>query len=124
RLTAFVMTLFNVRLGAWLPNPANATQEELQLAKPRNSELALVRELCGAATDTTQAVYLSDGAHFENLGLYEMLRRRCRRIVVVDAGHDAGGTFSDLGHAIRKARIDLNVEVTMLPMRIFSRQQI
>lgn len=123
-LTAFLMTLFNVRLGAWLPNPAIATPDELLLAKPKNSALALIREMLGATTDTSQAVYLSDGGHFENLGIYEMLRRRCKRIVVIDAGQDQGCAFFDLGNAIRKARIDLNAEVTMPAMRIMSRQAI
>jgi hypothetical protein len=56
-------------------------------------------------------VYLSDGGHFENLALYEMIRRRCRTIVVVDAGCDPGRRFEDLGNALRKIRIDLGVEI-------------
>jgi hypothetical protein len=121
-LTAFLMTLFNVRLGAWMPNPATATADELRLAKPRNSIFALFREMLGATTDTSQAIYLSDGGHFENLGLYEMLRRRCQRIVVIDAGQDGKCEFADLGNAIRKARIDLDVEVTMPDIHIVSRK--
>ena len=121
-LTAFLMTLFNVRLGAWMPNPATATPDELRLAKPRNSIFALFREMLGATTDTSQAIYLSDGGHFENLGLYEMLRRRCQRIVVIDAGQDGECEFTDLGNAIRKARIDLDVEVTMPDIHIVSRK--
>jgi hypothetical protein len=124
RLTAFVMTLFNVRLGAWLPNPAVATPEELQLAKPRNSVAAIISELLGTTSDSRQAVYLSDGGHFENLGLYEMLRRRCRRIVVIDAGQDEDCRFFDLGNAIRKARIDLGAEITMGEMHIAGREDI
>ncbi|HUA76497.1 MAG TPA: hypothetical protein VMA86_02425, partial [Acetobacteraceae bacterium] len=124
RMTAFLMTLFNVRLGAWLPNPAVATAKELRLAKPRNSVIALMSELLGATSDDSQAVYLSDGGHFESLGLYEMLRRRCREIVVIDAGQDKDCTMADLGNAIRKAAIDLRAEVTMAPMRIRSRREI
>ena len=78
QLTAFVMTLFNVRLGAWLPIPANARTAadppELAAAMPRNSELALFRELIGRTDATSEAMYLSDGGHFDNLGPYEMLR--------------------------------------------------
>ena len=121
RLTAFVMTLFNVRLGVWLPNPATATAGQIRLAKPDNSILAILNELVGTSSDARQAVYLSDGGHFENLGLYEMLRRRCRQIVLVDAGEDGDCAFFDLGNAIRKARIDLGADVAMRPMRIFSR---
>jgi predicted acylesterase/phospholipase RssA len=123
-VTAFLMTLFNVRLGAWLPNPAKATADELTIAKPRNSILALLEELVGASTDSKQAVYLSDGGHFENLGIYEMLRRRCRWIVAVDAGEDADCALFDLGNAIRKAAIDFSARVEMRGMKIFSRADI
>ena len=55
---------------------------------------------------------LSDGGHFENLGLYEMVLRRCHTIVLVDAGQDGDGKFEDLGNAMRKIRIDLGVPIT------------
>ena len=118
---AFLMTLFNVRLGAWLPNPAVARLDDLALAKPRNSMVALLSDLGGRSSDTKQAVYLSDGGHFDNLGLYEMLRRRCARIVVIDAGQDEACTFSDLGGVIRKAAIDGLATVRMGEMRILAR---
>jgi hypothetical protein len=56
-------------------------------------------------------VNLSDGGHFDNLGLYEMVLRRCRQIVAVDAGCDSGYVFEDLGNAIRKIRIDLGIPI-------------
>jgi hypothetical protein len=121
---AFLMTLFNVRLGAWYPNPARATDADLRVAKPRNSLLALLYELAGRTTDHEQAVYLSDGGHFENLGVYEMLHRRCCRILVIDAGQDGGCTFFDLGMLIRKAEIDLPVRITMRTDRIAARSAI
>ncbi|WP_336490883.1 hypothetical protein [Methylobacterium nigriterrae] len=121
---AFLMTMFNVRLGAWLPNPAVALRDDLKLATPRNSVVALLSELGGRTTDTRQAVYLSDGGHFDNLGLYEMLRRRCARIVVIDAGQDETCTFFDLGNAIRKAEIDGLAKIEMGEMRILSRSAI
>jgi hypothetical protein len=121
---AFLMTLFNVRLGAWLPNPAMASTSELSLAKPRNALITLARELLGMSDDRGGAVYLSDGGHFENLGLYEMIRRRCRRILVVDAGEDPNASFEDLGNAIRKIRIDFDVAIEFTPqVAIGSRQK-
>jgi len=113
--TAFLMTLFNVRLGAWLPNPAIASTTELAKAKPPNALFTLARELMGLSSDRGRAVYLSDGGHFENLGLYEMVRRRCRYIVVVDAGADPDSGFADLGNAVLKIRIDLNIDVNFNP---------
>jgi hypothetical protein len=125
RITAFLMTLFNVRLGVWLPNPAKATADELRLARPRNSLTALVNEMLGATTDDCQAIYLSDGGHFENLGLYEMFRRRCSLMLVIDAGADEFCSLFDLGNAIRKSEIDLGISVRMRePMGLYTRTQL
>jgi hypothetical protein len=111
--TAFLMTLFNVRLGAWLPNPARATDPRINMTRssPKNSLSPLLAELGGSTDDRGEDVYLSDGGHFENLGLYEMLRRRCTYIVVSDAGADPACAFSDLGGAVRKAKIDFDIEI-------------
>jgi len=125
-LTAFVMTLFNVRLGLWLPNPTNDRNDvrDLRQNRPPNAIRALLADLMGRTTLENRAIYLSDGGHFDNLGLYEMLRRRCELIVVVDVGADPDCAFFDLGMAIRKAEIDLPVRVSMDPMRIRSRARI
>ena len=66
----------------------------------------------GLTTDEHEYVYLSDGGHFENLGLYEMIRRRCRCIVISDAACDPDYGFHDLGNAVRKIAIDLGVYVS------------
>ncbi len=61
--------------------------------------------------DTSAYVYLTDGGHFENLALYEMVLRRCRLIVLSDGSGDPNFEFSDLGNAVRKIRIDLGVPI-------------
>ena len=65
-------------------------------------------------------IYLSDGGHFENLGIYELVRRRCGRIICVDAGADPRRTFADLGNAVQKCRVDFGVDVKVNtePLRI------
>jgi hypothetical protein len=113
--TAFLMTLFNVRLGAWLANPASASAQALREPKPPNALFALAREMLGLTDDRGPEVYLSDGGHFENLGIYEMVRRRCHYIVVVDAGADPDADFTDLGNAVRKSFIDQNIEIRFKP---------
>jgi Patatin-like phospholipase len=113
--TAFLMTLFNVRLGAWLPNPAIAPAALLERARPPNALLSLARELLGLTNDLGSDVYLSDGGHFEDLGLYEMIRRRCRLILVVDGDQDPDAQFEDLGNAVRKIRIDFDVRIDFDP---------
>jgi hypothetical protein len=105
------MTLFNVRLGAWLPNPRAATASEVRLVKPPNAVIAVFSEMLGMTNANRSSVYLSDGGHFDNLGLYEMLRRQCRFILAVDAGADPDYVYADLGATLRRASIDLDARV-------------
>jgi hypothetical protein len=60
-------------------------------------------------------IHLADGGHFENLGIYELLRRRCRYIIVGDAGADPGATLADLGQAVQRARADLGAQIDIAP---------
>ena len=79
---------------------------------------ALLAELFGSTDDRSRYVYLSDGGHFENLALYELIRRRCRLIVASDAGSDPETRFEDLGNAVRKAYTDFGVEIEIDPTPI------
>lgn len=111
---SFLMTLFNARLGWWLGNPGEPGGGKLTTYDKRGPRWALrplVAESLGFTDDENPYVYLSDGGHFENLGLYEMVRRRCHYIVVSDGGQDAGCTFEDLGGAVRKIRIDFGISI-------------
>jgi len=108
----FLMTMFNVRLGWWLGNPGSAGEQTFRNEGPTFAIWPLVEEALGLTTDDRAYVYLSDGGHFENLGLYEMIRRRCRYIVVSDAGCDRDFTFEDLSNAVRKIEIDLGVTIS------------
>jgi hypothetical protein len=106
-----IMTFFNLRLGWWLANPGEPGRKVWSKAAPQIALQPLLDEAFGRTTDTNKWVYLSDGGHFENLGLYEMVLRRCHTIIVVDAGADPAYTFEDLGNAVRKIRIDLGVSI-------------
>jgi hypothetical protein len=108
---AFLLTLLNVRLGWWLGNPGPKGDKTYTFEGPRFAAKPLVMEMLGLTTDQRRYVYLSDGGHFENLGLYEMVRRRCRFIVVSDAGCDPDFAFEDLGNAVRKISLDLGVTI-------------
>jgi hypothetical protein len=109
---AFLMTLFNVRMGWWLGNPVIKSKKVYGGEGPRITIVALLSEMLGHTNDDSAYVYLSDGGHFENLGLYEMVRRRCRYIIVTDAGCDPDFRFEDLGNAVRKIALDLGVTIT------------
>jgi hypothetical protein len=107
----FLLALFNVRLGWWFGNPGSEGADTYRLAGPSFALRPLIEETFGLTTDEAPYVYLSDGGHFENLGLYEMVRRRCRHIIAVDAGADPDYGFEDLGNAVRKIAIDLGVTI-------------
>ncbi len=106
---AFLLTVFNVRLGWWLGNPRRS-DTALRLG-PKVGLMQLLDELFGQTNERAGYVYLSDGGHFENLALYELVRRRCRFIIVSDAGADPKMIFSDLGNAIRKCRTDFGIDI-------------
>jgi len=124
---AFLMALLNVRLGWWLGNPGRAGNLTFGDDGPRTAARSLLAELMGLTREDQEYVYLSDGGHFENLGIYEMVRRRCRLIIVSDAGCDPAFAFEDLGNAVRKIEIDLGVPIrfeglpNLLPRRLDGR---
>jgi len=123
-LVTFILTLFNVRLGAWLGNPGKQGDKTFYLGYPRFSVGPMIAEAFGLTNDASPYVYLSDGGHFENLGLYEMVLRRCHCIVVSDAGQDPECSFADLGEAVRKIRIDFGIPIEFGPINIYPRSQI
>jgi hypothetical protein len=116
-VTAFLMTIFNVRLGWWVGN--TRTDRLAKTAGPAFALKYLFAELFGQTDEECSYLNLSDGGHFENLGLYELIRRRCRFIIVGDGEEDENYVFESLGGAIRKARIDFGVDITISPKRIF-----
>ena len=126
--TAFLMTVFSVRLGWWLRNPRTLDEDGTSLGRPAHyprpspvfSLVALAKELLGRTDDTRSYVYLSDGGHFDNMGLYELVRRRCRYIVICDSEDDGDLKFSGIGMAIRKCRIDFGAEIS-LDLRLLQR---
>jgi hypothetical protein len=119
----FLMTMFNVRLGAWMGNPGEPGKSTYADHAPRNIIQPIIAEALGQTDDQSPYVYLSDGGHFENLGLYEMVLRRCRFIVVSDASTDPTYTYESLAQAVRKIRIDLGIPIDFEPFPVFGRSQ-
>jgi hypothetical protein len=108
--TSSFLSLFNIRLGEWLGNPRNL--ETWRRETPRFGLYWLLSELFGNTTDESDFLYLSDGGHFENLGIYELVRRRCCLIVASDAAADPDWQFADLANAIERCRTDFGVSIT------------
>jgi hypothetical protein len=76
-------------------------------------KLYFFNEMFGRLSEEGSLVYLTDGGHVENLGIYELLRRRCRLIIAVDAEADPEMSFGALVKLERYARIDLGVRIDL-----------
>lgn len=111
---SFILTIFNVRLGQWFSNPRRMKSRK-EITHPSLSLFYLIFELFGLTKETSKNVYLSDGGHFENLGIYELVKRKCDLIVVSDASADKEFKFDDLGNAVEKCRVDLGVSIELDP---------
>jgi hypothetical protein len=111
RPVSFLMALFNLRLGYWARNPRHSDHK-----MPLRPWwwVFIAREMLGIGLDAERHhVHLSDGGGFENLGIYELVRRRVRHLVVVDAGADPHATLADLGRAIERVRVDFGAEIEL-----------
>ncbi len=120
-----LMSLFNLRMGYWLANPNPASwklcfkrsraRSHPNLIFPGLSESFGRRNL----KESSRYVLLTDGGHFENLGLYELVRRRLKLILVCDGTADPSYTFSDLANAIEKVRADFGalIDITSADLR-------
>lgn len=116
-----LLALSGARLGTWLPNPRFVRNAQLKAADPSFPKALpsvrgagyFYRELLGINRFDARLVQVTDGGHYENLGLVEALRRRCRLIYCIDSSGDAAPLLSGLAEAIRLARFELGVEITM-----------
>ncbi|MDQ3152618.1 MAG: hypothetical protein M3R63_13150 [Actinomycetota bacterium] len=126
----FLMALTNVRLGVWIRNP----KHECWAAEPEQPKgwiariaaairdgwyepgaLYVLREALGGLNLKHRFIYLTDGGHWENLGLVELLRRRCTDVLCFDASSDQVGAGQDLGRAIALARSELGADIELDP---------
>jgi GNAT superfamily N-acetyltransferase len=124
----FLCTALNLRLGLWLPHPLTHKNGAPKLIPG----WLFIKEMFGATNSglrpprspkprrpVAKYVHLSDGGHFEDLGLYELVRRHCRYIIVSDCGADPEVAFDDFGNAVRRIREDFGVEIDidLLPLK-------
>jgi hypothetical protein len=116
------LAIANARLGAWLPNPRfvalklqrdNLDNWTIPGLPARRGLSYFAREIFGIHPSTGRLLLCTDGGHYDNLGLTELLRRRCKLIYCIDAS-GASQPFADaLAGAITLAREELGVEITL-----------
>jgi hypothetical protein len=108
------LAILNVRLGYWLVNPAKvAGALKKALIWRFFDRLYFLKEALGLLTENSETIYLTDGGHIENLGVYELLRRRCKLIIVIDAEADPDMSFGSLVNLQRYARIDFGLRLDL-----------
>ncbi len=108
--TTMLMSLLNVRLGYWAANPGRSRWRE---AQPKLWPYYLLKETLSQTSGFGAFCYLTDGGHFDNTGLYPLIERGCRYIVLCDNGADPLAHFKDLGNALRRCRIDFGAEFAL-----------
>jgi hypothetical protein len=105
--TNALLAALNVRLGVWMPNPRYGGGPRLK--RPRLGYL--LKEVFGVYDLDDPYVYVTDGGHWENLGLVELVRRRCKWIYCIDASGDAPDSFATLEEARTLARMECGAEI-------------
>jgi hypothetical protein len=101
---SFWLALLNVRLNYWIRKPTTSKWRVAGLVQ-------LLSEMFGKIDERGAFLNLSDGGHIENLGAYELLRRRCRFVIVIDGEHDPKMTFNAITNLQRLAAIDLRARI-------------
>jgi len=131
-LDTILLLAANARLGQWLVNPevgtrdARTPNDASALSKrekvfrrllgkrghgiPSISAWRLMRSLLKSPGGGREFCFLSDGAHYDNLGMETLFERRCRLIIASDASHDPHYEFRDLSKTLRRLRAFWGVE--------------
>ncbi len=119
RLLSPTLALLNIRLGYWLRNPRDLARSPNVQDQLHNAiawfvdKFYLLVEMLNLLDEKSRNVYLTDGGHIENLGIYELLKRGCESIIVIDAEADPAMAFGSLLTLERYARIDLGVRIAL-----------
>jgi len=119
-LLSFLMSLTNLRLGLWALNPrveqacqcAENGDIERNHAPPNFLKPGISQGLWPGRHDEDKTfIELTDGAHFDNTGLYELIRRQVRLIIMVDGTADKDINYQSLASALERIRVDFGVQV-------------
>ncbi|HVF13336.1 MAG TPA: hypothetical protein VM942_01985 [Acidimicrobiales bacterium] len=107
-----LLAIANLRLGVWLPHPQRVTPEKRRKWHSiyRPGWLWFFREVTNTYKFQRRYLYVSDGGHWDNLGLVELLRRGCTEIICISAAGDGAKGFGTISEAMALAREELGVE--------------
>jgi hypothetical protein len=108
QLVSILMAMLNLRLGYWVPNPIRGPAGAIM---PNHFNPGLTEMLTLGRKENSHILQLSDGGHFDNLGLYELIRRKVRLIVVSDGTADPRFGFGDLLTVLPRLREDFGATI-------------
>ena len=113
RLVSILMTLLNFRLGYWVPNPG---LDKPWFGRPNHFIPGFVYAMSpmGFAEDSDY-VELSDGGHFENLGIYELVRRKARVIFLCDGEADKEISYFSFVTVLRRMKETFGATIDFEP---------
>ena len=107
-VVSLLLSMLNLRLGYWTRNPG----KKKSLGSPNFFVPGLTSEILRLGlSEKSSHIQLSDGGHYENLALYELVRRKLDLIIVSDGGADPEFNFDDLANAIEKVRVDFGTNI-------------
>ncbi|MFM2356218.1 MAG: hypothetical protein RLZZ528_1954 [Pseudomonadota bacterium] len=103
-IVSLAMSVLSLRLGYWVVNPL---RHDTMRRRANHFDPSAGYALPGVGyTEQSRFLELSDGGHFENLGLYELVRRRCGLIIICDGGQDPDSSYSALTYAALRIKED------------------
>ena len=105
---SIMMALMNVRLGYWILNPRLPNR---RWVRPNHFRPGFFEFVGGRYSEDSRFLQLSDGGHFENLGVYELVRRKLGLIIACDSGADADYTFSEFENLSRRIKEDFGARI-------------
>ncbi|WDE07140.1 hypothetical protein SG34_009750 [Thalassomonas viridans] len=109
-LVSYLLAFFGMRLGFWALNP-NRTDMDIQVQKPNYVRPGAANLLSFGHEEASTFIELSDGGHFDNTGLYELVRRRLPVIILSDGSADPDANYDDFGNAVERIRVDFGVRI-------------
>lgn len=117
----FIMTLLNIRLNYWVPNPSYIVRGKFmhRFTGPGYLLKEAIRDL----SEKSKKVYLSDGGHIENSAIYQLLKRRCGLIIAVDVEGDPNMRFKGLSTLMRYAKIDMGIDIDIDLKKIYKNEE-
>jgi patatin-like phospholipase len=112
RLLSIVMVLLNIRLSVWVGRPSDTKpgwRSEPNYIMPS----LIYGVLRGGYDRQSKFMELSDGGHFDNLGIYELIRRKVSVIVVLDGEEDSTLALPGLYSVVQRVQEDFGAIIDL-----------